>query len=96
MMRGICIEQPTDHALVLSMVFFSLTLEEFDAALAQRQGNLDGIIPKYKILRGGEKIRNYFYLSQPLVRVLDSRAHKFVCLSANNRRRVSGLRLHGT
>lgn len=58
-MRGIRVEQPADHALVLSIVFFSLTLEEFDAALAQREGDLDPIVPKYKILRGGKKIRNH-------------------------------------
>jgi len=46
MMLRIGIEQSPDHALILSVMFPRLTLEELDTSLAQRDGNLDAFISK--------------------------------------------------
>jgi len=50
-MLRVGVEQPSDHALVLRIVFTRLVLEELDAALAQRNGHLYAFVPKYEIFR---------------------------------------------
>ena len=44
-------EQPSDHALVLRVVLLGLALEELDAALAQRDRDLDAFVPENQIFR---------------------------------------------
>jgi len=85
MVLGISVEQPPDHALVLSVMFPSLTLEELDASLAQRDSDFDSFIPKDEFLRARKEVRNDLEVSQWLVRVLDSFAHTSACLSASSR-----------
>ena len=46
MVIGIGIEQSSDHPLVLRVVLARLALEELDATLAQRDGDLDTLIPE--------------------------------------------------
>jgi hypothetical protein len=46
------IQQPTNHALILSAVFRSLSLEELDALFAQGDGDFDAFFPKRKFIRG--------------------------------------------
>jgi hypothetical protein len=89
MMLGIGVEQPPDHALVLSAMFPGLALEEFDASPAQRDRDLDSFIPKDEVLRARKEIRNDFEIPEGFVRVLDFLAHKFACLSASSRLRKS-------
>ena len=50
MMLCVGIQEPTDHALVLGAVPFSLTLEEFDAALGQGECDLYALFVQGQIL----------------------------------------------
>jgi hypothetical protein len=59
-MRGVRIEKPADHALILRVMLLSLALEEFDAALAQRDRDFEPFFPK------GEVLRTYGYVSGDL------------------------------
>jgi len=47
----VSIEQPTNHALVLSVVFRSLSLEELDTLPAQGDGDFDAFLPKREFIR---------------------------------------------
>lgn len=85
MVLGIRVEQPTDHALVLSVMFPSLALKELNASLTQRDGDFDSFIPKDEFLRARKEVRNDLEFSEWLVRVLDFFAHTFAYLSANSR-----------
>ena len=88
-MRCVRIEKLADHSLVLRVVFLSLALEEFDAAFAQRDRDLDPFFPEDEILRRRKKVRYDLQSSQWFVGVSDFRAHKFACPFASNRRQVS-------
>ena len=83
-MLGIGVEKPPNHALILGVVLLCLDLEEVDATLAQCDGDFDPFVLKYKILMSGKKISDDLGASERLVRVLDFRAHRFACLSANS------------
>ena len=89
MMLCIGVEQPPDHALVLSVIFSGLALEELDASLAQRDGDLDAFIPKDEFLRPRKEVRNDLEVSERFVGVFDFLAHTFACLSASSRLRKS-------
>ena len=89
MMLSIGIEQPTDHSLVLSVMFPRFALEEIDASLAHAMVTLTPSSPKDKVLRAREKVRNDLEISEWFVRVPDFVSHTVACLSANNRRRKS-------
>ena len=84
-MLRIGVEQPPDHALVLSVMFPGLALEELDASFAQRDGDFDSCIPKDEFLRSGKEVRNDLEVSEGFVCVLDFLAQKFACLSASSR-----------
>ena len=90
-MFGIRVKQSSNHSLVLRVVFLRLNLEEVDATLAQGNGDLDPFVLKYKILRPGKKISDDLGVSEGFVRVLDFRAHKFVCPFASSLRQICGL-----
>ena len=87
MMLCVSVEQAPDHALVLSMMFPGLALEELDASLAQRDSDPDAFIPKDEILRSRKEVRNDLEVSERFVGVFDFLAHTFACLSASNRPR---------
>ena len=55
---GICVEQPSNHSLVLRMVLARFGLEEIDAALAQSDRDLDALVAKGKILGRRKEVRN--------------------------------------
>jgi hypothetical protein len=88
-MLRIGIEQPPDHALVLRVMFPSLTLEELDAPLAQCDGNFHAFVPKGEFFRARKEVRNDLEVAEGFVCVLDFPAHIFACLSASNRLRKS-------
>ena len=88
MMFGIRIEQPPDHSLVLRVVPPRLVLEELDTTLTQSNSDLDPFFAKDEVLRRRQEIRNDPEISDGFVGVLDFRAHKFVCLSANSLRQI--------
>lgn len=48
-MRAREVEQPPDHALVLSAMFPSLTLEELDASLAQYDGDFGALLVALRV-----------------------------------------------
>ena len=81
MMLCIGVEQPPDHALVLSVMFPSLALEELDASLAQCEGDLDAFISKDEFLRPRKEVRNDLEVSERFAGVLDFLPHTFACLS---------------
>jgi hypothetical protein len=85
MMLGIGVEQPPDHALILSMMFPGLLLEELDASLAQRDSDFNPFIPKNEFFRTGQEVTNDLEASERFVRVFDFPAHRFASLSASNR-----------
>lgn len=74
------IEQPPDHALVLGAMFSSLTLEEVDASLAQRDGDLNAFDTKDEFIGPWKEIRNDPEVSEGFVRVRDVLAPRFACL----------------
>ena len=84
MMLGIGVEQPPNHPLILRVVLLRLGLEEFDTTFAQSDGDFDAFVLEHKILRPGQEISEDFRVSEGFVCVLDFRAHRFVCLSANS------------
>jgi hypothetical protein len=85
MILRIGIEQPPDHALVLRVMFPRLLLEELDASLAQRNGDLNTFVPKNQFLGPREEVRDDPEVSEGFVGVLDFLAHRFACLSASSR-----------
>ncbi len=58
MMLCVCIQQVTNHALILRIVFLSFTLEEVDASLAQGESNFHSILSECEVLWSRQKIRN--------------------------------------
>ena len=86
-MPRISVQEATDHALVLSAVFRGLALEEFDAALRERNRHLHAFLAEGKLFGRGQKVRNDFQITQRFIGVSDFLGHKSVCLFANNRRR---------
>ena len=56
MMLGICVEQPSNHPLVLRVVPLRLGLEKFDTSLAQGDGDFDPFVLKHKILRPRQEV----------------------------------------
>ncbi len=96
MMLGIGVEQPPNHPLILRVVLLCLSLEEIDAALAQRDGDLDPFILEYEVLRTREKVSDDLGVSEGFARVFYFRAHKFVCLSASSLHQICELRRFGT
>ena len=91
-MLGIGVEKPPNHPLILRVVLLRLGLEKVDTTFAQCDGDLDPFILKYKILRSGEKISDDLGVSEGFVRVLDFRAHKFVCPFASSLRQTTSTR----
>jgi hypothetical protein len=51
MVRRIGIEKTPDHPLILRVVLSRLALEEVDATLAQRDGDLDPFVPEHEVFR---------------------------------------------
>jgi len=96
MMLCVGIKQASDHSLILRVVLECLTFEKVDATLAQGERYLDSVIAKDQVLRKWKKIGNNFKLSEGLVCVLDSRAHRFAFLFANNLPREYGSRRRDT
>ena len=87
-MLGVGVKQSPNHPLILRVVLLCLGLEKINAALAQRNGDLDSFVLKYKIFRPWQEVSDDPRVSEGFVRVLDFRAHRFVCLSANIPHRI--------
>ena len=86
MMLGVSIEQTADHSLVLGVVPSRLVLEEFDAAFAQGDGDLDTLFAKHQLLRARQEISYDSKVSEGFVGVFDFRAHRCVFPSASSPR----------
>ena len=91
-MLGVCVEQSPNHPLILRVVLLCFGLEKVDATLAQSDGDLDSFVLKYQILGPGKKVSDHPGVSEGFVRVLDFRAHKFVCPFASSLRQICELR----
>src|SRR5712691_12078913 len=85
-MLRIGVEEAPNHPLILRVVLPRLGLEEVDATLAQRDGDLDPFVPEDEILRQRQKVTDDSQGSQRLIRVSDSRAHRSSSLFAKSRR----------
>ena len=92
----VSVKKSADHALVLRVMFPGLALEELDAPLAQRDRDFDPLIPKDKLFRAREKVRNDSEASERFVRVLDFLAHTVASLSASTRLQKSESRRRET
>lgn len=57
-------------------MFSGLRLEEGNALLTQGDSDLDALFPKYKLVRGREKVRNDPEIAQRLMGVAYFPAHK--------------------
>src|SRR2546427_9643139 len=68
MMLRVSVQKPSDHALVLSVVPSRLGLEEIHTAFAQRNSDLDPLVPEDEILGAREKVRNDSWVSERFVR----------------------------
>ena len=90
-MLGIGVEKPPNHPLILGVVLPCLDLEEVDATPAQGNSDLDPFVLKYQILGPGKKVSDHPGVSEGFVRVLDFRAHKFVCPFASSLRQICEL-----
>jgi hypothetical protein len=95
-MLGIGVEQSPNHALVLGVMFTGFPLKVLDASLAQCESHFDSFVPKNKFLGTREEIRNDSKVSEGFVGVFYFLAHRFACLSASNRPRISELHHHET
>ena len=77
MVLRVGIKQAPDHALVLRIVLLRFALEEFDAALTQRNRDLDPFVPKNEVLGSRQKIRDDLEVSEGFIRVPNFLAHRF-------------------
>ena len=75
-MLRICIEQATNHALILRIVFLRLTFEKVDASLAQGERYFHSILSKDEVSRRREEVWNNHGLAHWFIRVFYFRAHK--------------------
>lgn len=75
-MFRIGIEQPSDHALVLRVVFSSLILKGGDASLAQCNGDLDPFVQKDKLFGPRKEVRNNSKISERFIGVFNFLAHR--------------------
>lgn len=90
-MVSISIEQSSDHALVLRVMFAGFSLKVLNASFAQRYCYFDSFIPKDEFFRARQKIRDNLKVSERFVRIFYFPAHRFACLSASNRLQKSEL-----
>lgn len=96
MVLRVRIYETPDHALILGVVLSRLILEEFDAALAQRERDLDPFLSKDEILWTRKDVRNDPKVSEGFVGVFDFRAHRFACPFASSLPQKSGSPCRGT
>jgi hypothetical protein len=85
-MFRIGVKKPSDHSLILRAVLSRFPFEEFNTALAQRDGDLDALIPEYQVRRSRKEVTNDLQSPERLIRVSDSRAHRSLFPFASNRR----------
>jgi len=81
---GIGVEETSDHSLILCVVFPRFAFEEFNATLAQGNGDLDALLLEDEVLGRRKEIRNDLELPEWLIRVFDSRAHRLAFLLASS------------
>ena len=74
-MLRIGVKKPPNHSLVLCVVLPRLPFEKLNAALAQRDRDLDALIPEDEVLRSRKEVPNNLHSPERLIRVSDSRAH---------------------
>lgn len=61
MWQSICVEQATNHLLVLRMMLLRLMLKELDAFLAQGNRNFHRILLEGKLFRSWQESRHDLY-----------------------------------
>jgi hypothetical protein len=57
-MFRIGVKMPPNHSLILRVVLPRLPFEEFNTALAQRDRDLDALIPEDEVLRSWKEVTN--------------------------------------
>ena len=57
-MFSVDVKKPPNHSLILRVVLPRLPFEEFNATLAQRDRNLDALIPEDEVLRSRKEVAN--------------------------------------
>ena len=87
MVPRICVEEPANHALVLSAMLLGLAFEELNAALGQRDSDFDPFFTEHQLVWRREKVTDDPQAPEWLVGVSDFPSHRFACPSASNRLR---------
>jgi hypothetical protein len=83
---NVCIQKPSDHSLVLSLVFGRFELEKLHTLLAQGKRHLDALLTKRQLGRRRQEIGNHLDIAKWLICVSDFPFHKLPFLCANTRR----------
>jgi len=86
MVTRIGIEQSADHPLVLRAMLRGLALEEFDAALRERNRHFYAFLSKSERLRRRQEVGNDLQFAQRFIGVSDFPGHRFACPFASNQR----------
>lgn len=71
MVLRVGVEKPPDHSLILGVVLPRLAFKELDAPLAQRDGDLDPVVPQDEVLGTRKEIRDDLKAPEGLVSVSD-------------------------
>ncbi len=79
-------KKPPNHSLMLRVVLPRFRFEEFNAALTQRDRNLDALIPEDEVLRSRKEVTNDLQSPKGLIRVSDVRAHRLPYPFASSQR----------
>ncbi len=90
MVLRICVEQTSNHPLILRVVPLGFVLKEFDTTLAKRERYLYPVITKGQVLGTRQKVGYDFNFSEGLVGVFYFRVHRVAFLFAKNLRQRSG------
>jgi len=85
-MLSIGVKKSPNHALILRVVLPRLPFEEFNAAPAQRNRDLDTLISEDEVLRSRKEVTNNLQSPERLIRVSDSRAHRLPYPFASSQR----------
>lgn len=82
--KGIGIQEPPDHFLILGVMLFGFLFEELDTFLAEGDGNFDGFFLESEFFGRWQEVGHHLERAYCFVSVFDFVAHRFVSLSANN------------
>ena len=84
---GIAVEQGSDHSLIRNFRLRGMRLEEIDTFLAERDSDLDSILPQDELIRRRQEVLHDLDATERLICVFSSVLHRVSCLCASTRHR---------